>query len=147
MVEKQFLDGWPNELRPQVHVEAIHKISNPLLQSRYQQFIHSNAKFPIKECFGWHGTSAKCNNGSCMSSTCNLCQIIRNGFKKECARKDTISYNHWGAATYFSNKSFVCHTYNGASQMDSTTLKRCTIMATINCSNTFDREKHQQYLE
>ncbi len=140
-VEKQFLDGWPDELKSQIRVEAIHKINNPLVESRYQQFVRSNTKFPTEEYIGWHGTSAKCNNGSCMSSTCSLCQIIQNGFKKECARKDTTSYGCWGNATYFANKSFVCHTYNGASQLDNKINRRCTIMAKINGGYTVRGKK------
>jgi hypothetical protein len=143
-VQAKFLDGWPNELRSEVQIEAIHKVNNASLESRYQGFVHSNPKFANRECIGWHGTSAKCHTGQCMSSMCSLCQIIRNGFRKECARKDTSSYRCWGEASYFANRSFVCHTYNGGSQVNSITLKRCTIMAKINCGNTFDTEKYQQ---
>ena len=141
MIEKQFLDGWPNEIKSKIRVDMIYKINNPLLESRYQQFVRSNPNFVTQECIGWHGTSAKCHNGSCMSLTCSLCQIIRNGFKKECARKDTSSYRCWGNATYFANQSFVCQTYNGASQIDNTINQRCTIMAKINRGYTVRGEK------
>jgi hypothetical protein len=143
LVERQFLDGWPGELKSQVRVDTIHKINNPTLESQYQQFVRSNAKYATQECIGWHGTSAECRNGSCMSSTCSLCQIVRHGFKKDCARKNTTSYGCWGAATYFANKSFVCHTYNGASQPDNETLKRCTIMTKINRGHSLHHEKFE----
>lgn len=141
MIERQFLDGWPNELRRQIRVEEIHKINNPALESKYQQFVRSNPNFATRECIGWHGTSARCHNGRCMSPACTLCQIVRNGFNKDCARKRTSSYHCWGANTYFATKSFVCHTYNGASQLDETTLRRCTIMSKINRGHTINREK------
>ena len=140
-VEEEFLNGWPNGYKAQIRVEEIHKINNPILESRYQQFVRSNPKFAGKECIGWHGTSAKCNNGRCRSPACSLCQIVQNGFKNECARKNTTSYNCWGANTYFATKSFVCHTYNGASELDGTILKRCTIMTKLNPGLTFHIEK------
>lgn len=124
-----------------IRVEEIYKINNPSLESKYRQFVHSNPKFATEECIGWHGTSAKCNDGRCMSPTCSLCQIIRNGFKKENARKDTSSYGCWGSATYFADKSFVCQTYNGASQINTTTSRRCTIMTKINRGNTVRGEE------
>jgi hypothetical protein len=83
------MGGWPNEFRSQVRVEAIHKINNPSLESRYQQFVRSNTKFATQEDVGWHGTSAKCDNDRCMSPACSLYQIVQNGFKKDCARKYT----------------------------------------------------------
>ncbi len=142
-IEKQFLDGWPDEMKSQIRVDAIHKINNPSLESRYQQFVRSNPKFATQECIGWHGTSAKCHNGSCMSSACSLCQIVQNGFEKECARKDTSSYRCWGNATYFANKSFVCHTYNGGSQINDANLRRCTIMTKINHGHTLHHERFE----
>jgi len=54
-----------------------------------------------RQSIEWHGTSAKCNDGRCMLPTCTLCQIVNNGFNKDCARKDTYSYGCWGEATYF----------------------------------------------
>ena len=148
IVGRRFLDGWPNAVRSRVHAKAIHKINNRLLESRYREFLNSNSKFASRQCFAWHGTSAKCNDGSCMSASCCLCHIIRNRFREECMRKRTISFNHWGAATYFSSKSFVCHSYSRRSELDyDGTRTRCTIMATINYGNTFDQEKFNQYLE
>jgi hypothetical protein len=128
------LDGWPNEIKSQKRVDTIYKINNPSLESRYQQFVRSNPKFATQECIGWHGTSAKCQNGS-------LCQIVQNGFKKECARKDTNSYRCWGNTYYFANKTFVCQTYNGASQINSGTTQRCTIMNKINPGYTVRGKK------
>ncbi|CAF2053907.1 unnamed protein product [Rotaria magnacalcarata] len=148
-VQARFLDSWPDDLWSEVRIEAIHKINNAFLESRYQQFVHSNPKFANRECIGWHGTAAKCQNGQCKSSLCSLCQIIRNGFRRECARKDTSSYQCWGEASYFATQGFVCHTYNGASQsqMNNGTITRCTIMAKINCGNAFDQEKYLRLYE
>ena len=140
-IEREFLDGWPEEYRREIHVEEIHKIDNPTLESKYEQFVHSNPNYATRECLGWHGTSAKCHNGRCMLPTCTLCQIVRNGFRRECARKNTSSYLCWGNATYFSTKSFVCQTYNGGSQIDNTTNRRCTILAKINRGHTIHGKK------
>lgn len=131
-----FLNGWPNELKKDVRIEAIYKVHNDSLELRYQRFIDSNPKFVTENCIGWHGTSSNCHDGSCMSWTCHLCQIIRHGFKRHCARQDTISYKCWGPATYFASRSFVCHTYNGGSSCN--TNKRCTIMTKINSGHTLD---------
>ncbi len=140
-IEKQFLDGWPDEMKSQIRVDAIHKINNPSLESRYQQFVCSNTKFATQECIGWHGTSTKFQNGSCMSSACSLCQIVQNGFEKDCPRTNTSSYKCWGAATYFANRSFVCHTYNGGSQINNGTTQRYTIMTKIHHGHTLHRER------
>lgn len=109
-----------------------------MLEFRYQQFISSNANFATEECIGWHGTSALCRFGNCRSLICSLCQIVRHGFKKECARKDSYSHDCWGDAIYFSSHSFVCHTFNGASELNYDLFQRRTIMAKLNRGHTID---------
>jgi hypothetical protein len=84
-----------------------------------------------------------------MLLTCTLCQIVRNGFNKECACKDTYSYRCWGEATYFATRSFACHNYNGGSQSQNSnsTLTKCTIMVKINGGNAFNQQKYKQLCE
>ena len=144
-MQTKFLDGWPNDLRSEVRVKAVHKIKNASLESRYQQFVHSNPKFANRECIGWHGTSAKCHDGHCMSPLCSLCQIVRNGFKQESARKNTYSHDCWGDAVYFATQSFVCHTFNGASQLETNIYERCTIMAKLNPGHTAEELNFHRY--
>jgi len=148
-IEREFIDGWPDQYKQQIRLEEIHKINNPTLESKYQQFVRSNPKYSTRECIGWHGTSAKCNDGQCMLPTCTLCQIVKNEFNKDCARKDTYSYRCWREATYFATQSFACHTYNGDSQYRTAnaTHTRCTIMVKINKGNAFNHPKYSQLYE
>lgn len=115
------------------------------MESRYNKFVRSNPKFANRECIAWHGTSTECHNGSCKSFHCALCHIIRQGFRKDRARRNIRSYSQLGQTTYFSNKSFVSHTYNGGSQ--NMEYERCTIMSKINYGHTLHLKKieHAEY--
>lgn len=140
MVKRSFFNGWPDSLRSKVKVEAIYTVSNPILENYYQRFLHSTKSSERMESIGWHGTGSKCYDGSCKHKNCTLCNIIQTGFKKQCAR-DSFSHHCWGNAIYFANKSFICHSFNGASESKLNNLKhkRCVIMAKINRGYTVDR--------
>jgi len=44
-IEREFIDGWPDQYKQQIRLEEIHKINNPTLESKYQQFVRSNPKY------------------------------------------------------------------------------------------------------
>lgn len=142
MVREKFLDRWSSllsvcdDLEGDILVVDVHKICNPLLEARYQRFVRSNPRLSKRELIVWHGTSAECNNGTCMSPKCSLCKIIQEGYQKESAREHSL-FHYWRHATYFAMHSFACHNYNGASQRHGSN-ERCTIMTKINMGRTFD---------
>jgi hypothetical protein len=84
----------------------------------------------------WHGTAnLLCSSAECRRSECSLCSIASTGFQPAKARRFGVSFETHGQATYFGNRSFLPHNYNGQNETALGTGVRAAILARVALGN------------
>ena len=98
-----------------VKILDISKIGNARLLNRFEAKCASMKAPNIK--WLWHGTANLfCSKADCGRRDCSLCGISSAGFQPEKARKFGHSFEHYGSATYFGNRAYIPHNYNGQNE-------------------------------